>query len=297
MLMRALSVMAKYFLIVAILLCLSSLSGCFGMTFKADTPNKYNDDKDIIETLYGSTQEDIIREFGEPEQKEKRSKSTFFIYQWKRSDKDILFMIIPVPFPVPVPIDGWRTNSQLYCLYLRFDENNHLIRHATEEPLLSNVHRWFEQESELNCIDWFYPSKLLTPNEIQQQEEARNLAKPGDIDARPGLSSRLYETNWALNKDIKEYCPRAESGDAAAQTYIGDLFYLGSYGLKKNLIQAYVWYSLAANRGIPYANQQVTNLTGELSSNQLIKAKQRLEQRELGQCERDLMEAISEKDE
>ena len=206
-------------------------------------------------------------------------------------------MIIPVPFPVPVPIDGGRTISHLYCLFLRFDEDNHLIRHASEEPLLRNVHSWFEQEGELDCIDGFYPSKLLTPEEIQKQEKARKLVELGDIDAQSGPRNRLYETNWALNIDIIEYCPGAEAGDAAAQTCIGDLFYLGSYGLKKNLIQAYIWYSLAANRGIPYANRQVTKLTRELTTNQLIKSKQRLEQREPGQCIGELMEAISEKDE
>ena len=258
--------------IFSILLLPTLLTGCWSITFKSDTPTEYIERKNTIESFYGSTQEDIIRELGEPEQIEKIGGSTYFIYQWKRSDKNILFIILPIP------IAGGRFNANLYCLFLGFDEDNHLIKRRSGKYLNSDVHPWAEQEWESDCIDYFYPLRLLSPEEIQKQSE-----------------ERLSEANkWKLKKEIETYCPSADQDLTDAQTYIGDLHYLGAYGIEKNLIQAYVWYNLAANNGNSYASEQLYNLMNELSPQQLSKAQAHLEEWEPGQCERDLMKAIPE---
>ena len=114
-----------------------------------------------------------------------------------------------------------------------------------------------------------------------------------------GLSTEdmKKETAWRLDREVKTYCPNADLGHADAQTYVGDLHYLGAYDLEKNLIQAFVWYSLAANNGNTHAAVQLEKVVIELSPEQLVEAQHQLEQWESGQCERDLMRAISEKDE
>ena len=133
----------------------------------------------------------------------------------------------------------------------------------------------------------------LAPCAWEQQStcsEAGNKAYLNEIE------TRLPGSAWRLNKDICTYCPKADLRQADAQTYIGDLYYLGAYGLEKNLIQAYVWYSLAAKNGNSYATNQLEKVVIDLSPEQLVEAQHRLEQWEPGQCKRDLMQAISEKD-
>jgi hypothetical protein len=67
---------------------------------------------------------------------------------------------------------------------------------------------------------------------------------------------------------LLDRCPKAESGDVDAQAYIGDLYYHGAYGLETDMIQAYVWFSRAADKGNAYANRKVTLLASELTSSQ-----------------------------
>jgi hypothetical protein len=43
------------------------LSGCWVIRLEADTPSEYTETKNMIESFYGSTQEDILKVFGEPE--------------------------------------------------------------------------------------------------------------------------------------------------------------------------------------------------------------------------------------
>lgn len=83
--------------------------------------------------MYGSTQEEIIRDLGEPEEIVKKDGSTHFIYQWKRSDKDIVFLVYRYRL-------GGRSNIHLYCLFLEFDENDHLNRHKSVERLVEPAH-------------------------------------------------------------------------------------------------------------------------------------------------------------
>lgn len=140
----------------SILLLLSLLTGCWGITFKSDTPTKYIERKNTIESFYGSTQEDIIRELGEPEQIENRGGSTYFIYQWKRSDIGVVFMILPIP------VGGGRVNANLYCLFLEFDEANHLIKHISGSRFDHDVDPWME----LDCIDIFSGATWYLTQEI-----------------------------------------------------------------------------------------------------------------------------------
>lgn len=134
--------------IFSILLLLPLLTGCWGITFKADTPTEYIKGVNTIESFYGSTQEDIILELGEPEWVEKMVGSTYFIYQWKRSDIGIAFGVIPIP------VGGGRLNANIYCLLLEFDEDSQLINHESVTEIDDSVHPWLDLDRfELDCLD------------------------------------------------------------------------------------------------------------------------------------------------
>ena len=101
-----------------------------------------------------------------------------------------------------------------------------------------------------------------------------------------------------LIKDIDLFCPKAELGRADAQTQIGELYYVGSYGLfDKDLIQAYVWYSLGSKNGNSYAASLVEKVRRELTPEQMLLAEDRLERWEPGRCRVDLLTAASINDE
>ena len=150
--------------------------------------------------------------------------------------------------------------SDDFCLFLKFDEANIL-----DEYLSKRAERLFFHD----CLDEFYRTKFDSE----------------------------YVTPYVgtLDQEIGIYCPNADLGHADAQKHIGDLYYFGSFHLlKKDLIRAYVWYSLAANSGDKGAAEQVDILTRELSPGQLSKAQSLLEEWEPGRCEKELMEANSE---
>ena len=108
-----------------------------------------------------------------------------------------------------------------------------------------------------------------------------------------GYTDKEDVGGWKLNKDIGAYCPNAELGHADAQVYIGDLYYLGAYGIEKDVIQAYVWYSLAAENEGSYAADRVRELEEDMPQESLVEAKRRFDQWLPGTCRQDLLEASS----
>ena len=128
-----------------ILFMLPLLSGCWGITLDAKTPRGYTESVKLIESYHGSSQKEIVKEFGEPNWKVERDNSTFYIYQWKSSDKDIIFFVIPIP------IAGGKSNAYIYCLLLEFDENDSIIKHEIRETIDTSVHPWGLDSFEDNC--------------------------------------------------------------------------------------------------------------------------------------------------
>jgi hypothetical protein len=108
-------------------------------------------------------------------------------------------------------------------------------------------------------------------NEIGQQEHAA-----ADYINRASNQAGIYEA--------RTFCPDADRGNADAQMYIGDMHYLGAYKLKRDPVRAWVWYSLASQKGGELAMQQLSKVTTELSPEQLAEAKRQLEAWQPGQC-------------
>jgi hypothetical protein len=92
------------------------------------------------------------------------------------------------------------------------------------------------------------------------------------------------DSNLVGLHEARTYCPNADRGNADAQMFIGDTHYLGAYKLKRDPVRAWVWYSLAAQKGGELAMQQLSKVTTELSPEQLAEAKRQLEAWQPGQC-------------
>jgi hypothetical protein len=229
---------------------------CWGITLDAKTPSGYTESVKVIESYHGSSQKEILKEFGEPDWKVERDSSTFYIYQWKSSDKDIVFFVIPIP------VAGGKSNAYIYCLLLEFDENDKLIKHDMRETIDTDVHVWGIDRFEDDCMD-LYPF---------------------------GAS----KSEWSLQKEIGTNCPNAELGHADAQKRIGDLYYLGAYGIGVDYTKAYLWYSLSSDGGNYSATEQLLLIEDRLSADELTEAQNQVDAWVPGQCRTDLLNAVED---
>ena len=243
--------------IFSILLLLSLLPGCGGgIPFKYVTPDEYYERKSTIESIYPSTQEGVIRQLGEPDWIEKSGSSTYFIYQSEAYEYGVGVIILPI-----IPY----RDTHVFCLFLEFDETNHLVEHTSRGPL------WDD------CNDYFY---LSGSREIEKQEEER-------------LSdAKLYDQLLTL-------CREADAGHTKAQFEIGRIYWRKNF-IPDNRSKSYMWYMLAATSdfdGVQHqdeAFQKSAAIDAEykrdhvLSDEELNKAMQLLSVWAPGQCEHEL---------
>lgn len=122
-----------------------------------------------------------------------------------------------------------------------------------------------------------------------------SVAEYAYLEKEQSWSTRAWDekAKSILVKEAGIYCPNADLGHADAQNYVGDLYYFGAYGLEKNLIHAYVWYSLAAKNHSAYAAEKVKNLEEEMPNETLVEARRRIDQWQPGSCRQDLLDAAS----
>jgi TPR repeat protein len=109
-----------------------------------------------------------------------------------------------------------------------------------------------------------------------------------------GLYSESY---WQLKKEVGAYCPNADLGHADAQKHIADIYYFGTYHINRDLIRAYVWYTLSASGGDKEAEKLLSQVILELTPDQINEAQSLFKEWVPGLCERDLMKAIPEENE
>jgi hypothetical protein len=233
------------------------LNGCWGLPIKSGEPHQYSDRKDHLETMHGASSAEIISSFGKPDWTVKRKTSTYYVYEWKKNDRQWLWVgYLPSPIVGVVEIN-W------YCILLKLDERDTLVDHKVkvvhDEPY--GLRTLPSYVGYANCLDVFYSAN------------------------GPAFSNRLkYE--------IGSYCPNADLGHADAQKHIGDIYYFGVYLVDIDLIRAYVWYSLAAVNGDEDAKMLLSEVTSKLTPDQLREAQYNLERWAPGQCKKDLEEDL-----
>jgi len=126
-----------------ILLLPPLLTGCWYLPVKSTHPGEYSENINAIESFYGSTQEDVTRQLGEPERIEKRGGSTYFNYRLEESSEYGVGFLVFVPFFV-------GRDTDIFCLFLEFDEASNLVKHASTNPAGDHPR---------GCIDEFYRSE------------------------------------------------------------------------------------------------------------------------------------------
>jgi len=257
----------------SLFLSLMLLSSCWTIPIQTDTPDEFTQSRNSLVSLSGSTSEEVVNSIGLPAwivQKDKDEK-TYYIYQWWSNDTDWMWVGY-----LPSPIVFSEKASESHCILLEFGNDKRLRSYKVD----SDSGNLYDGGITDNCLEVFgmqgSATRVSSPEEKERWED---------------------ELQWILNMEVATYCPNADLGHADAQKHIGDLYYHGSYGLEKDYVMAFVWYSLATNNGDSYTFMQLEKLIIELSPEQLVEAQHQLEQWEPGQCERDLMGAISEKDE
>ena len=69
----------------------------------------------------------------------------------------------------------------------------------------------------------------------------------------------------------------AEKGHGPAQYNLGRMIYYGRGGMRRDLVEAYKWFLLASESGVPQGRIAVARLSDTLSRRQLIEATIRAE--------------------
>jgi hypothetical protein len=241
------------------LLTLSALmlmSGCWGLPFKGGIPDDYSEIKESIETLYGATEDQITSSFGPPTWTVRRKRSTYYIYQSLGKDRAWLWVGY-----LPTFVFG-TTEAHWYCILLQFNEQGVLSSHkfAVEDETTG----LYPQLSRTKCLDTFYSTTMSSA------------------------------TSAMLRHEIGSYCPNADLGHADAQKHIGDIYYFAPYLLDKDLVSAYVWYTLSARGGDEDAMKLLGEVISELTAAEMVEAEQHLEHWAPGQCKSQLEEVLSE---
>ncbi len=102
------------------------------------------------------------------------------------------------------------------------------------------------------------------------------LAEEGDVAAQLAVAD-LYSTGTGVAANPAEaarwYRAAAQRGDPIAQLNLGDLYSRGQ-GMKRDLVQAYLWLSLAAAQGRRWPERRLSEISAEMSADELRKAKQ-----------------------
>jgi TPR repeat protein len=104
-----------------------------------------------------------------------------------------------------------------------------------------------------------------------------NLAESGDAAAQTMLGN-MYAAGAEVPQDFAEalrwFSQAAEQGHSEAQYFLG-VIYSGGHTDAPNLVEGYIWFCLAAKSSYPTANEDCEKLAGELSSDELVTAKAR----------------------
>jgi uncharacterized protein len=102
----------------------------------------------------------------------------------------------------------------------------------------------------------------------------RNGAEQGDPAAQTGLGN-LYFLGLHVSQDyaeaVKWYRKAADQGDAEGQYWLGTMYELG-LGVPMDPVQAHLWFSLASDRGDHEAAESRDYVVARMTSDQIAEA-------------------------
>lgn len=102
------------------LLVICIIVGCIPIMHLPESgePDAFRENLTLIDSLYGSTSDEIDALVGQPNWIKHIDATTYYIYEWTNTDDYLLFPALPEPHT-----ENW------YCILLEFDEDDKLISH------------------------------------------------------------------------------------------------------------------------------------------------------------------------
>jgi len=130
---------------------------------------------------------------------------------------------------------------------------------AIQESLTDNENAVAQTADDLMVVDCLLPGKVQQLGQSSRFMTARQPVKTTVFDCaiRGGEYTAFDRADYATS--LKIWLPQAQSGDAEAQAYVGEIYEKG-LGLQPDYDLAAVWYKKAANQGLTRAQINLGNL-------------------------------------
>jgi hypothetical protein len=242
--------------LVGLLLATPLLSGCAGVAAPTEELEpRFNEE--ILESLIGSTEDEVKKELGPPLYHFKGEEKSYFIYEGRVDVAGVAFLVgIPVPF--------WGGSTWI-CSQLEFGRSGRLNNVETFGAYITGP----EDPAKLKCKNHFWSQEELAELEQAHKEYLEKRALRGDPEAMYEYAQQPHdpEERW------KWVCLAAHHRLAKAQGKSGDYYRLGRSPISRDDIQAYLWYSLGADQGDFLAAQALKGLFQKMSLAQIAEAK------------------------
>lgn len=233
--------------------------------------------------LIEKSEDEVLEAIGTPDYVVSKTDSTSYLYQNKDHDTAIMMILyIPMPFP---PLGGHEIN----CVLLMFDEAEKFEKYeirslgATNDTYSNAPHgecRYlFGIPDDEHFMEWCLYEKIRGNQDLKAIEVRKEY--------------RQY-TSRSLNDSsrLQWLCRAADHGHPNAQADVGSIIFENENIDKRDLVRAYVWYSLAAQSTCLNYSLQLEKIVHGMTAEQTDMAKQLLNNWAPGQCEKDLINSI-----
>ena len=267
---------ARHFLISAVLL----LNGCYMISDPDMWPKDFVP-KNVLPGLIGKSEDEVLEAIGPPDYVISKTDSTSYLYQSKEHDTAIIMMLY-IPMPLP-PYEGYETN----CVLLIFDEDEifssyEISSRGAALEANSNPTGGCRNLFGIADDDYFMSWCLY--------ERLRNNQQMKAIEVR-----REYQqyTSRPINDPIrlKWLCRAADHGHPNAQAEVGRYYWENvKNDDNNNLVQAFVWYELAAQSTCLNFSMQLEKIVNRMKPEQASEAAQLSNNWAPGQCDEGLSE-------
>jgi hypothetical protein len=227
------------------------LAGCgavvTGPTGELEPPFR----EEVLESLLGSTKEEVLQQLGQPIRRLKGGDETYFIYRGRVDVAGIAIIGLPMP---------WWSDTQV-CSMLEFGGDQRLRRFETYGDYVGF-------HTPKSCIEAFW-----SPDEAEalkmRDQQAR--AERGDPRAQVDLSFMLGSRgddkgawHWICQAASQDYGP--------AQRWIGKAYFYERWSAPRDLVKAYLWCALAEANEAPCGSLVRTGMADEMTPEQIAEA-------------------------
>lgn len=210
-----------------LVLTLLLLSGCAAVVPAEEQKPPFSEK--VLESLLGSTNEDIEQKFGRPNREFLGKDRSYFVYQGRRA---IAFAIL---MGLPIPMEG----QTMVCSILEFGPDLRLRGYDTFGEYVGIV----GMKSLGDCENYFWSDKELAELQRDHEAEIEKRVEEGDPETAYDYAYHL-DFDRSYSERFRWYCLAAQAGHAKARYQLGR-YYQHGYGIEENARKAYQWYTLS----------------------------------------------------